>query len=78
LYAKVPVAGDAELCTLFRIIETVSPIISRGQIYEMAFTPEHTPKDAMDQIESTLLQVYTACAELLADANQQFSTGTAK
>ena len=78
LTAQIPLLGDAELCALFKIVEKVAPIISRGHIYEWNFTPESTPREPLENFQSTLLRVYIVCLELLADATRQLSSPAAK
>jgi hypothetical protein len=63
---KMYTAGDAELCVLLTVAQSVTPILCRAQAYERLFTFENTQKAHLETLEAVAVEIYGACFQVLA------------
>ncbi|OCL11473.1 hypothetical protein AOQ84DRAFT_386815, partial [Glonium stellatum] len=75
---QIPVIESAQMCALLASTEKIVRILSRGQVYEAVYTIENTPRLALENLQSALVELYSASLELLANAETLFSKNTAK
>ncbi|CZR59898.1 uncharacterized protein PAC_09792 [Phialocephala subalpina] len=74
---QIPVIESAQMCLLLTSTEKIVRIINRGQVYELVYTPENTPKPALENLQDVLVNLYSACLKLLANSSKLFSKSTA-
>jgi hypothetical protein len=67
-----------QMLALLGIVGKVAPIVGRGRIYEQLYTQENTPEDRLQELHSALVNVYSTCLELLANAEKLLSKNTAE
>lgn len=60
------------MCALLASTEKIVQIVYRGQVYELNHTKENTSKPAFENLQSTLLKLYSATLELLANSSELF------
>lgn len=65
------------MCALLASTDWIIRIIKRGEIYELVYTTENTPQVALENLESALVDLYSACLELLANLQELLSKNTA-
>ena len=73
---QIPAVENAQMGALLATVERITRIIKRGQVYELVYTAENTPKDAMDNLQKALVDMYKAVLELLASSQVLFSEHT--
>lgn len=73
----MPVTESTQMCALLASTERIVRIIKRGQVYEVVYTPENTPKVALENLQSALVQLYGASLKLLANSRVLFSKNMA-
>ena len=74
----MPVIEDAEMCALLVSVEKIIRIINRGRLYELVYTRDSTPEDALQTLQTALVKLYSASLELLANSTKLFSKNTAE
>lgn len=55
------------------VAEKVTPIIGRSQIYEDQYNEKNTPAKQLGMLQSTLLEIYSECYNLLAHTSKELS-----
>lgn len=75
---QIPVMEGAQMCALLASVEKIVRIVNRGRVYELVYTQDNTPEDALQILQSALVELYKASLELLANATHLFSKNTAK
>ena len=66
------------MCALLASVEKIVRIVNRGRVYELVYTSDSTPEDALQILETALVKLYKASLELLADSTNLFSKNTAE
>lgn len=74
----MPIIENAQMCALLASVEKIVRIVNRGRVYELVYTPENTPEDALQILQAALVKLYKALLELLANSSKLFSENTAK
>ncbi|QKX62010.1 uncharacterized protein TRUGW13939_09166 [Talaromyces rugulosus] len=75
---QTAVVESAQMCALLASVEKIVRIVNRGQVYELVYTSENTPKLAFENLQSVLVELYGACMELLANSSKLFTKNTAE
>ncbi|RMZ74723.1 hypothetical protein DV737_g5803, partial [Chaetothyriales sp. CBS 132003] len=75
---QTAVVESAQMCALLASVEKIVHIINRGQVYELAYATENTPKPALENLQSVLVELYGASMELLANSSKLFTKNTAE
>jgi hypothetical protein len=73
----MPVIESAQMCALLASTERIVRIIKRGQVYELVYTIENTPKVALENLRSALVELYSASLKLLANSKDLLSKNSA-
>lgn len=68
---------SAQMCALLLSTEKIVRAVNRGQVYELVYKPENTPKPALQQLQDALVDLYAASLELLANSSKLLSQNTA-
>jgi hypothetical protein len=66
------------MCALLASTERIVRIVNRGQVYELVYTMENTPRIALENLRSALVELYGASLALLANAGKLFSQNAAR
>jgi ankyrin repeat domain-containing protein 50 len=69
--------NDVQMGAMLASVDKITRVISRGQIFELVFSREPMDKPALDNLQSTLVELYSAALMLLADVSSLFSQNTA-
>ncbi|KAK2761254.1 hypothetical protein FQN54_001776 [Arachnomyces sp. PD_36] len=75
---QITVIEDEQMGALLASVEKIVRIINRGQVYELVYTPDTTPDDALKNFYAALVTLYGTALTLLADSTALFEAGTAK
>lgn len=65
------------MCALLASTEKIVRMIKRGQVYELVYTIENTPKVALENLQSALVELYSASLKLLANSKELLSKNAA-
>jgi hypothetical protein len=66
------------MCALLASVEKITHVVRRGQVYETLLSREKKALGAaIENLQSSLIQLYMSAWELLADSTSLFSTNTA-
>ena len=68
------VDGDAELCALLTVAQSITPVLCRVQAYEAVFTTDNTGKADLQDLQETSIQVYGTCFRLIAHTSQELES----
>jgi hypothetical protein len=68
------VDGEAELCALLMVAQSVTPILCRVQAYESVFTSTNTPQAHLDTLDGVAIEVYSNCFEILAHTSRELAS----
>ena len=67
-YPQMYNTGEAELCALLTVAQSITPILYRVQAYEVVFSAQST---ALEMLRSASLDVYSTCFELIAHTSKE-------
>jgi ankyrin repeat domain-containing protein 50 len=65
------------MCALLASAEKIVRIVNRGQVYELVYTMENTPRIALENLQFALVELYSASLALLANSGKLFSKNAA-
>ena len=66
--------GEAELCALLMVAQSVTPILCRVQAYEPVFTIGNTPQAHLDTLYGISIEVYSNCFAILAHTSRELAS----
>jgi hypothetical protein len=66
--------GEAELCVLLMVAQSVTPILCRVQAYETVFTTSNTQQAHLDTLNGVAIEVYSNCFEILAHTFRELAS----
>jgi hypothetical protein len=75
---QAPVVESAQMCAMLAAVDRTVRIINRGQVYELVYSTDNTPKLALDSLREALVELYTITLEMLANSTSLFSKDTAR
>jgi hypothetical protein len=70
-YPQMYNTGEAELCALLTVAQSITPILYRVQAYEVVFSAQSTEPSALEMLRSASLDVYSTCFELIAHTSKE-------
>ncbi|KAL7902547.1 hypothetical protein HDV63DRAFT_362000 [Trichoderma sp. SZMC 28014] len=75
---QIPVHQVEQKAALLGTVKWFTGIVRRGQIYETLYTAESIHNIALEGLQDSLLQVYTAAIKMLAKSDNLFNSGVAR
>jgi ankyrin repeat domain-containing protein 50 len=73
---KIAISEQQQMETLLRGLDTILYLINQCEIYEILYIRDPQPVEALEYLESALVELYAVILQFLANANRLFGKNT--